>query len=188
MITNGVAIQQRVTAMENSLIAQIFAEQDASLRRFVHSLTHDKAETDDVMQDLYVKVLQRGQMVERSTSRTAYLFSVARNLVRDRARHRSASHRAMGNFKVVSELREACGAFSTSSPQEMRLRAEQGREAVDKAMGRLKDKHREIFCLSRMEGLCNREIAKRLGVSLRSVERHVSEVSLYMRETLSHCI
>lgn len=158
------------------------------MRRFVQSRTHDASETDDIMQEVYLRVLQSADLVERSLSRRAYLFRVAQNLICDRARQRSASARVIGDFRIIVEIDEQDAARGVSSPQERTLRAREGRIAADRAMGRLKDMHRQIYCLSRMEGLRNNEIATKLGVSLRSVERHVSEISRYMRETLASYI
>ncbi len=142
------------------------------------------AEIDDVMQDVFIRVLQNSNAVECSTSQRAYLFSIARNLVRDRGRNRSARARTLADFQTVVELNEQSIYRRSSPDQENAIRVRQGGDAVSKAMRRLKEKHREIFLLSRVEGMRNCEIADRLGVSLRSVERHVSEVSSYMRETL----
>lgn len=171
-----------------SLLNLVIREDGPVLRRFIQSRTWDPAEIDDVLQDVYIRVLQRCDLVERSICRRAYLFGVARNLLHDRARQRLASARAMGDFRVMAEVGAQQEGRRFSSPQEEALRARQGSKAAGRAMDRLKEKHREIYCLSRMEGLRNSEIASRLGVSLRSVERHVSEVSFYMRETLASYI
>lgn len=171
-----------------SLLHMVIREDGPVLRRFVQSRTRDPAEVDDVLQDVYIRVLQRSDLVERSISRRAYLFGVARNLLHDRARHRLANARAMGDFRIMAEVCVQQSGRGFSSPQEEALRASQGRKAAGRAMERLNDKHRQIYCLSRMEGMRNSEIASRLGVSLRSVERHVSEISFYMRETLASYI
>lgn len=174
--------------MPTELILDVIREDGSALRRFVQSRTRDTSETDDIMQDIYLRVLQNVDLVERSLSRRAYLFRVAQNIICDRARQRLTNARAVGDFRIIVELDEQNAGRGASSPQEQTLRAREGRIAADRAMGRLKDKHRQIYCLSRMEGLRNNEIAKQLGVSLRSVERHVSEISLYMRETLASYI
>lgn len=170
------------------LLREVVAEDAPALRRYVQSQTRDAAETEDMMQDVYLRVLQNSELIERSLSRRAYLFRIARNLIRDRARHRLAAVKAMGQFRMMSEISGQHASQGLSSPQEQALRALQGSQAAARAMGRLKDKHREIYCLSRMEGLRNCEIADQMGVSLRSVERHVSEISVYMRETLASYI
>jgi RNA polymerase sigma-70 factor (ECF subfamily) len=168
-----------------SLVLKVVEEHEPALRRFVQSQTRDVLEIDDVMQDLYIRVLQNDEAIRRSESQRAYLFSMARNLVRDRGRHRVARARAMADFQAVVEVGTQSAHRYSAPDQEHGVRARQGGDAVKKAMRCLKDEHREIFYLSRMEGLRNNEIADRLGVSLRSVERHVSEVSSYMRETLA---
>lgn len=165
-----------------TFVLQVMLEDGPALRRFVLAHTRDAAETDDVLQDIYLRILQNWRVARFCLSRRAYLFSVARNLLRDRYRHNQVRARALAEMTLQDVGKHM------PPLQEHVIRAREGKAAVDKAMERLRPKHREIYCLSRMEGLRHSDIASRLGISLRSVERHASEIEHYMRETLSTCI
>ena len=165
-----------------ALLLSVIGEDGPSLRRFILSHVRDPSETEDLLQDLYLRLLQNSDAVRRADSRRAYLLVMARNLLRDRHRHAQVRDHALNE---VSLQQMNC----VEPPlQERAYQARQGQQAVDRAMERLRPRHREIYVMSRIHGVRNTDIANRLGVSLRSVERHVSEISTYMRETLATCI
>lgn len=165
-----------------ALLKEVMREDGAALRRFILSRIRDASEAEDVLQDLYLRLIQNSMAVRQAESRRAYLVSMARNLIHDRHRHAMVRDRALAEIGVQQ--------IDRYEPplQEHALQAREGREAISRAMDRLRPKHREIYMLSRMGGVRNSDIASRLGISLRSVERHVSEISVYMRETLETCI
>ena len=58
------------------------------------------------------------------------------------------------------------------------------KEAVQKAILSLPEKCREVFTLSKLDGLKNREIADKLNISEKTVERHMSIALSKLREEL----
>ena len=71
---------------------------------------------------------------------------------------------------------EAC------NPQE--IFSEEVQQLVNKAIESLPTKTKEVFLLSRMEYLTNREISERLGVSIKAVEFHITKALKVMRIAL----
>ena len=77
--------------------------------------------------------------------------------------------------------------FSTviQSPEaEMELWRADMTKALDEAIATLPEKCREVFILSKVEGLKNREIAEKLNISEKTVERHMSIALSRLREEL----
>jgi RNA polymerase sigma-70 factor (ECF subfamily) len=62
--------------------------------------------------------------------------------------------------------------------QELRLK-------IEKTIQTLPDRCREVFILSRMNGLKNKEIAEKLNINIKNVERHLSRAMQSFRENLS---
>ena len=58
-------------------------------------------------------------------------------------------------------------------------------EKIITAIENMPDKQKRVFILSRYEGLKYKEIAAQLGLSIRTVEVHISNALRYMREELS---
>lgn len=57
-------------------------------------------------------------------------------------------------------------------------------KALDEAIALLPEKCREVFVLSKIEGLKNREIAEKLNISEKTVERHMTIALSKLREEL----
>ena len=57
---------------------------------------------------------------------------------------------------------------------------------IDAAVESLSPKCREVFRMSHIEGLSNREISERLGITLSTVENHIYNALKQLRQKLSH--
>jgi RNA polymerase sigma-70 factor (ECF subfamily) len=59
------------------------------------------------------------------------------------------------------------------------------REAVDQIVDNLPEKQREVFRLSRYEGMSHKEIAEKLNISTKTVEYHIHQSTSTIKEKLS---
>ncbi|WP_437879901.1 sigma-70 family RNA polymerase sigma factor [Pseudomonas sp. LRF_L74] len=124
----------------------------------------------DLAQDTFVRLLVRGKPISDQAPR-ALLARVARGLVIDHWR-RDALERAY--LEALAQLPES----SHPSP-EARHEALQGLERIAQLLDGLKPAIREAFLLYQLGGLNHAQVAARLGVSSRTVERHVAGALLH---------
>jgi len=126
------------------------------------------ADVDDLVQESYVRVLreqERGQV----RSVRAFLFTVARNAVRDLIRHRGVARaEPITENAPMAVLQDEPGVVDlVSRRQELALLRDAIRE--------LPDRCREVFLLRKIQGLSQREIAGRLGITENTVESLVGK-------------
>jgi RNA polymerase sigma-70 factor (ECF subfamily) len=91
------------------------------------------------------------------------------------------------NIQKSEECQLADLYFSTiiQTPEaEMFLWQSDIKQALQEAIATLPEKCREVFLLSKMEGLKNREIAAKLNISEKTVERHMSLALSKLRKEL----
>ncbi|MCU1721472.1 MULTISPECIES: sigma-70 family RNA polymerase sigma factor [unclassified Pseudomonas] len=119
----------------------------------------------DLAQDTFVRLLVRGQPVSDRAPR-ALLARIARGLVIDHWR-RDALERAY--LEALAQLPEA----SHPAP-DVRHEALQCLERIARLLDGLKPAVREAFLLYQLGGLTHDQVARQLGVSSRTVERHVA--------------
>lgn len=156
---------------QNSEHARWFAEEvlphDAALRGYLHR-TFQNADVDDLVQDSYVRVLRER---ERGTLRStkAFLFTVARNAVRDLLRRRATAQAIpVTETAALPVLSDNPGvADLVSARQELALLSEAIRD--------LPERCRQVFLLRKIQGLSQREIALRLGITENTVETLVGK-------------
>ena len=67
---------------------------------------------------------------------------------------------------------------------ELRLLNQETGDAIQQAIERLPERCREVFCLSKLEGLSNKEIAERLGISVKTVENQMTTALKRLRKDL----
>jgi RNA polymerase sigma factor (sigma-70 family) len=122
---------------------------------------------DDIAQDAFAR-LASADPGEVSSPR-GFLFRVARNLAVDAVRRRDASPvRAVANVETV------VGPGASPSPEAV-LIAEEERLALLAALEALPERARLALMLRKVEGLSPEEIAGRLGVSPRQVQRLIAQ-------------
>lgn len=124
----------------------------------------------DLAQDTFVRLLVRDQPVSDRAPR-ALLARIARGLVIDHWR-RDALERAY--LEALALLPEA----SHPSP-EVRHEALQSLERIAQLLDGLKPAVREAFLLYQLGGLTHAQVAQELGISSRTVERHVTSALLH---------
>lgn len=116
--------------------------------------------------------------IRNSVTLDAYVFQVAANVARDRLAQ--ARRRDIVVFDTEATEQLACcepGAEAAAVASErLRLLA----NAVDE----LPPRCREVFLMSRLDGLSNGEIGTRLGISRNMVEKHVMRALLHCRRRL----
>lgn len=158
--------------MASSLSIQaLYSEHHGWLKSWLRSKLGNAADAADLAQDTFLRLLGKGEALELRTPR-AFLRTVARGLVIDHWR-REELERAYR--EALAQVPEA----EVPSPETRELVLEL-LEQIAALLDRLKPKVRTAFLLAQCEGLSHREVAERMGISLRSVERYVADA-------LFHC-
>lgn len=136
----------------------------AYLRRFASS----KADVEDLVQESYVKLLAVPE-VERPQigSVRAFAVATARNLALDLARRRQ-----IVPIDFLADMESAALEASGGNVEDI-VSSHQELQAAEVAMATLPERCREVFSLRKVFGFSQKEIARRLGISENTVERHL---------------
>ncbi|MNQ62101.1 putative RNA polymerase sigma factor FecI [compost metagenome] len=147
-------------------IQALYCEHHGWLKSWLRSKLGNAADAADLAQDTFLRLLGRSDSLDLRTPR-AFLRTVARGLVIDHWR-REELERAY--LEALAQVPEA----TAPSPEERELILEV-LERIALMLDRLKPKARTAFLLAQCEGLTHKEVAARMGISLRSVERYVAD-------------
>lgn len=171
-------------------MVEAYGRHRGDLLRFLRARTRDLAESEDVVQELWVRLqeLRPGPVANAR----AYLFQMANNLVLDRARERRRrSLRDKGWTELSCSLATGAeGEIEVVDPgqtPEMQLVEAQEREALAQAIAALPEGARRAFCMHKIEGLGHAEVAARLGISRSGVEKHIAVAMKHLRRLLVDC-
>lgn len=150
-----------------------------ALRRYFQKRESRPADVDDLVQEVFARLAGRssGATIEQPE---AYLLRAAGNVWRDFLRKKQ-THAAA----VHDEYRDELQAPEDRSPEHV-VQGQQAVEAVIDALNELPERTRQVFVLCRVEGMRQRNIAKRLGVSVSSVEKHMIKAIAHLAGRLGH--
>ncbi|MCP1572601.1 extracytoplasmic-function sigma-70 factor [Herbaspirillum rubrisubalbicans] len=149
-----------------------------ALWRFLRRNSHGSGdEIADLMQEVYVR-LYEASCVSRPEQPKAFMFSIARNLLIDRARRSQVvSIEAYADLEaleitpdLLSPERHAIGL------QELRL--------LQRALDELPERCRQVVKLRKIDGLSQREVAMHMGIAEDTVERQISKGIRAMAQSL----
>jgi RNA polymerase sigma-70 factor (ECF subfamily) len=156
-------------------LAALVRDYSGLLYRVALSVLRNSAEAEDVVQDVFVRVLQRTGALNGIVEVRPWLVRIAWNLALDRRR------------KIRPEQMDeifAAGLVSSELPADEAL-AEAGRfRQVLSAMERLPKKEREALLLSAMDELTTAEMGAILGRSESSVRSLLFRARAHLRERL----
>ena len=145
------------------------------LYRSAYGIFRDQEQVIDIVQEIFTSLwLKRGQV--KIDNLSAYLYKAARFQVAKLIRHQKVRESFFDEVKALS-----MNGFDSHDPhdyQELVSKIEQGVES-------LPDRCREVFRLSRQEHLSNKEIAERMGISVRTVENQISRAMKRLRISAS---
>ena len=162
-------------AVEKSeTISRALEKHNKVLKLFLVRAVGSIAEAEDILQEVYLRLVRRQERETISEFPRAYLFTTATNVIRDRRRRQKVRR----NFDHDPFDETSCPDHTPSV--EATMIWQEGLEIVKDALQDLKPIHRRIFVLHKIEGLSFPEIAKETGVPLRTVQRYASDA-------LAHC-
>jgi len=150
---------------EPPLLRAYFEHREA-LIRFLARQLQCLATARDLTQEVYLRTL-RVQSGENIDNPRAFLFQIAANLTSD---HRRVESRRAELLEGMNDL--LWGPDEEISPERHVLATDELAH-LDRVIERMPADSRQVFALNRFEGLTQKQIAARLGVSVSTVEKHI---------------
>lgn len=132
-----------------------------SLCNYAFQFLNDYDMAEEVVQNLFVKIWEKRSTLDIETSVKNYLFRSVRNQCINLIQHEKVKQLHAQKIKEALFTEEASESYYLDA--EMAIR-------IESAIETLPEKRREIFRLSREDGLKYREIAEKLEISVKTVE------------------
>lgn len=130
---------------------------------FAKKLLHNNSIAEDMVQNVFMRLWTLRANLDETRSIRNYILAAIRNEV---------NYFLRSTYRVRYEELTTEIADESISP-ENRINAGTIIKDVSSAISEMPERRREVFKMSRKEGLSNKEIAERLGISVRTVEKHI---------------
>ena len=162
------------------LVEQLFAQHDPALRRFLRGRSIPREETEDLVQELFMRLLGLPQLEERMTdsagSVRSFLLTMANNLIVDRQRQRRTRN------AYAQEQRDVKGEEAEERTPERIVTAQLELAAIRTVILRMPLNWRVALALHRFRNMTYAAIALHMGVTERQVKRYLWQAMRRLRK------
>jgi len=157
----------------------IFRRHFAGMVQVVNRMIRDQGRAEDLVQDVFLKFWKQRDQLNIQISLKAYLRRSCVNACLDDIR----KHKKM---QIVPTDTILPIAFTTQPDAAKQLENSELEQLINQTIDNLAPKCRSVFILSRKEQLSNKEIAEQLGVTVKTVEAHITTALKKIRTVIKN--
>lgn len=173
-------ILQSLQNGDEATFAFIFRTYFAALFNYACRIIRDEEQADDVVQDAFCRLYENRSTITIHFSLRSYLYRSVYNGCIDLIRHQK-----IVNHYIDAEMLDFYFTRILQHPEaELALQDKDISLAVQEAIDTLPNRCKEIFCLSKLEGLSNKQIAEQLEISQKTVEAQMTTAFVRLRKEL----
>ena len=159
---------EKTVENHSAYFQQLFRDHYEPLCARAFQMVHDRKASEDIVQDVFLALWERREEVDFDRPLLPLLFVAVKNRAIDLLR----SKKWRGGESGLDEL-DVCIRTLVADHIEEEFQLSQLSEEIDCCISGLSEQCRRVFLLSRTTGLKNREIAERLNISVKTVEKHI---------------
>jgi len=173
---SDIDIDQRIRLGDKTAFQCFFEEHWNRIYQSIYLLVKQAELAEDIAQDVFVKLWDRRSQLEEVVNIKSYLFLMARNAAIDHLRKKTL---------VPANIDYLIAYFHDRAPSPQHaLEYKELQKMLDDAINLLPPKLKEVFLLSRDEGLSHADIAEKKGISIVSSKTYIVRSLKFIREYL----
>jgi RNA polymerase sigma-70 factor (family 1) len=157
---------------------QLYHTYKPMLTAFTNRYIKDKDETEEIIQDVFLRIWEQRENIDVNLSFKSYLFTITKNKITDYFRKTKLTLLYQNYVQHFIELVQETDNYPYS-----------GKEVNDALYGAIKklpEKRKIIFLLSKKFNLSRHEIAEFMGISENTVKNQLLEAMHFLREHLKN--
>jgi len=145
------------------------------LKAFIQNKTRNAADTDDILQDVFLRIIRHWEKVAQSGNVRHYIYGIVRNAVYD-------------HFNRQQQPLDAAAAQDVFTDEETtNLNATVAACCIRPFINRLPEHYREALLITEFEDISQKELAEKLGISYSGAKSRVQRGKEKLREMILAC-
>ena len=157
----------------------IYKKYSRRLYGFIFRYVKQTVDTEEIVQEVFIKIWQSRDKINIYSSFEAFLFTMAHNATVNLLKKRATEQKYVEHVKSLQNINEVYELSDEIHYKELKHKF-QG------LLNELSPRQKEIFLLSREEGLSHKEIAERLGISSNTVKNHLVTTLSFLKNKLDN--
>ncbi len=170
-------IVKQFTMGDMSAFDSIYSVFNPKLQKFVFTLVKTEADTEEIVQEVFVKIWENREKLKNYASFESYLFTIAYNSTVSLLRKRIKEIRYIDYVKSVQLEIEGTDTDVDFNQDEIC-------EKLNLLIEEMPSRQCEVFKMKHFQNLSYREIAEHLNISVNTVENHMVKAHKYLKEKL----
>lgn len=171
----------------NDIFFEVFKKRE-KFTRFAFFYVNDYAVAEDLVMDVFLYCWENRNSINTDDNLAAYCLSVVKHKCIDYLKaiklHAEIEHKMQEN--ALWDLNTSISTLEALEPYQ--IMSKEYRDAVHKAIMELPSKTRKIFLMSRVHDMRYSDIANEIGISVKSVEYHISQAMKILRGKMGYCV
>ena len=169
-------ILKRLKANDEGAVRWLFSTYFSPLAGVAYRIVQDQDAAKDIVQDVFVRLWTHRDTLQITTSLNSYL---RRSVV-----NASIDHKRRFYEKNKQSLEGQGEWEDVTTTAEEKLREEDTKQQINRAISTLPERCRLIFILSRYEELTYAQIAEKLDISVKTVENQMTKALKVLKKKL----
>lgn len=155
---------------------------------FAREYVSSESDAENIVQDVFLHLYERRELMDAYTNLTAYLFTSIKNRclnnLRKRVLEQEATLEMQSEFDMELRMKyDSLEILNTHFPDEVSIE-----ELLNNALQKLPERCRDIFIMNKLEGKKQKQIAEELNLSINTVETQMGIAYKKLREELKDCL
>ena len=157
----------------------IFKKYSRRLYVFVFRYVKQEADAEEIVQEVFIKIWKSRDKINVYTSFESFLFTIAHNATVNLLKKRAIEQKYVEHVKSIQYIEESYELTDEIHYKELK-------QKFQGVFNELSPRQKEIFQLSREDGLSNKEIAEKLGISVQTVKNHLVTTLSFLKSKLNN--
>ena len=173
---------------QDQRISEVVKREGSRLRNFIRRRVPDPGDAEDVLQDVFYRLVEANRLLMPIDHVTGWLFRVARNRITDLFRKKTPelfSDAVIENEEGEALQIEDLLPSPDAGPEALYFR-NLLLDELEIALDELPDEQREVFVAHELEGRSFKELAEETGVSVNTLLSRKRYAVLHLRERLQN--
>jgi RNA polymerase sigma-70 factor (family 1) len=168
---------KQLKADDRNAITKLYEIYSKRLYNFAFSYLKNEPDALDVVQEVFINIWNKRDVLRNDTNFEAYLFTVTKNSVISLFRKKITEKEYLEHLKLFAVSH--CDATEESLDYEILS------EKISYLVNQLPTQRQLIFRMSKEQGLSNKAIAESLQISVKTVEDHITKARRFLKSQLS---
>jgi len=156
---------------------KLYFRYSKKLYNFAFNILKSKEDAEGIVQNVFTKIWETRSEINTELSFGAYIFRIAKNILLNQLKKKIIERRYIEYLLTMPE--------DSFQPVEQEINFLEMNMEIERLISELPEKRREIFRLSRQEGLTYREIAEKKNISVNTVNTQISKSLEHIRDHLA---